>query len=142
MNDVNLYCTNCGVKASIDFDKYLKSAYTSLEEKLNLANKKRVAIRGDGHCSPRAVFHGCKSKDILTQYITYKTLLSAATASIQENWSDYCHVFTEDKESALDNLRMYSENKALLTFKLQLLQYTRLLLQKQKPQPSLVNSFQ
>ena len=63
---------------------------------------------------PRAVFRGCKSKDLLSQYLTYKALLSAATASIQENWSDYCHVITEDKESALENLRVYSENKAYM----------------------------
>ena len=75
---------------------------------------KTVAIRGDGHCLPRAVFRGCKNKDILPQYLTYKALLSAATASIQENWSDYCHVITEDKESALENLRVYSENKAYM----------------------------
>ena len=75
---------------------------------------KTVAIRGNGHCLPRAVFRGCKSKDILPQYLTYKALLSAATASIQENWSDYCHVITEDKESALQNLRVYSENKAYM----------------------------
>ena len=75
---------------------------------------KTVAIRGNGHCLPRAVFRGCKSKDILPQYLTYKALLSAATASIQENWSDYCHVITEDKESALENLRVYSENKAYM----------------------------
>ena len=75
---------------------------------------KTVAIRGNGHCLLRAVFRGCKSKDILPQYLTYKALLSAATASIQENWSDYCHVNTEDKESALENLRVYSENKAYM----------------------------
>ena len=59
----------------------------------------------------RAVFRGCKRKDILPQYLAYKALISADTASIQENWSDYCHVVTEDKESALENIRMYSENK-------------------------------
>ena len=103
MKDVNRYCTNCGVKAIIDFDNDLKKAYTLLEEKLNLINK-----------LPRAVFRGCKSKDILPQYLTYKALLSAVTASIQENWSDYCHVVTEDKKSTLENLRMYSENKAYI----------------------------
>ena len=46
LNDVNRYCTNCGVKASTDSDKDLKSPYTLLEEKLNLFNKKKVAIRG------------------------------------------------------------------------------------------------
>ena len=112
MNDVNRYCSNCGVKASIDFDKDLKRAYALLKEKLNLVNKKRVAIRGDGHCLQRAVFRGCKSKHILPQYLSYKTLVPATTANIQENWNDYCHVVTEDKHSALENLQMYSENKA------------------------------
>ena len=106
LNNVNRYCTNCGVKASIDLDKDLKSAYTLLEEKLNLVNKRRVAIRGDGHCLPTAVFRGCKSKDILPKYLTYKALLSVAATSIQENWSDYCHVVNEAKESALENIRM------------------------------------
>ena len=114
LNDVNRYCINCGVKASIDFDNDLKKAYTLLEEKLNLFNKRRVAIRRDGHCLPKPVFRGCKSKDILPQYLTYKALLSAATTSIQENWSGYCHVVTEDKESTLENLRLYSENKAYM----------------------------
>ena len=82
MSDVNRYCANCGDKASINFDKDLKSTYTLLEEKLNLVNKKRIAIRGDRHCLLRAVFRGCKSRDILAQYLTYKALLSAATASI------------------------------------------------------------
>ena len=114
LNHVNRYCTNCGVKASIDCDKDLRSAYALLEEKLNLVNKQRVAIRGDGHSLPRAVFRGCKSKDTLPQYLTYKALLFAATASIQENWNDYCPVVTEDKESSLENLRMYSESKAYM----------------------------
>ena len=74
-----------------------------MEEKLNLVNKKRVAILWDGHCLPRAVLRGCKSKDILPQYLAYKGLISADTASIQENWSDYCPVVTEDKESAREN---------------------------------------
>ena len=76
MSDVNRYCANCGDKASINFDKDLKSTYILLEEKLNLVNKKRIAIRGDRHCLLRAVFRGCKSKDILAQYFTYKALLS------------------------------------------------------------------
>ena len=114
MNDVNRYWTNSAVKTSIDFDNDLKKAYTLLEETLNLSNKRRVAIGGDGHCLPRVVFRGYKSKDILPQYLTYKALLSAATASIQENWSDYCHVVIEDKESALENLWMYSENNAYM----------------------------
>ena len=82
-----------------------------MEEKLNLVNKKRAAIRRDGHRLSRVVFSGCKSKDILPQYLTYRALVSAATASIQENWSDYCHVVTEDKGTDLENLRMYLENK-------------------------------
>ena len=85
-----------------------------MEEKLNLVNKKRAAIRRDGHRLSRVVFSGCKSKDILPQYLTYRALVTTATASIQENWSDYCHVVTEDKETGLENLRMYLENKAYM----------------------------
>ena len=95
-----------------------------MEEKLNLVNKKRVAILWDGyclprvailwdeHCLPRVVFRRCKSQDLLPQYLACKALIFADTASIQENWIEYCHVVTEDKESALENFRMYSENEA------------------------------
>ena len=95
-----------------------------MEEKSNLVNKKRVAILWDGYCWPRVailwdehclpwvVFRRCKSQDLLPQYFACKALISADTASIQENWIEYCHVVTEDKESALENFRMYSENEA------------------------------
>ena len=76
--------------------------------------KKRVAILVDGHCLPRTVFHECKNKDISAQYFTYKALLSAAIASIQENWNDYCHVVTEDKDSVRENLLMYSESNVYM----------------------------
>ena len=45
--------------------------------------KKRLIIKGDGHCLPRAVFTGMKRKNLLPTYMSYKQIFREAIQEIK-----------------------------------------------------------
>ena len=93
-------CVRCGVLESIKSDLELREQYDSMDAYLKSSRKKRISVRGDGHCLPRAVFRGAKSINFIPNLITYSALLKAAANKIKSDFNKYIGFITETEESA------------------------------------------
>ena len=76
--------------------------------------KKRIIIKPDGHCSPRAVFNGIKRKGFLAGYSNYKQLLREAIFDITYN-DLYLDWIADSKENIIQKLKEYKESKNYTT---------------------------
>ena len=104
------FCLICGVKNSILESNNLRRQYQILDDYLNNLLKKRILIKPDGHCLPRAVFNEMNRKNLLPQYSNYKELFRKASFANAHN--EICKFWiTESKETVLKNLKQCEENK-------------------------------
>ena len=80
---------------------------------LKFSKKKRIPIKGDGHCLPRAVFRGAKQLNILSdlEYIKYSQLLNVVIDDIKNNISAYESINTNGSEAAKNALDIYAKEK-------------------------------
>ena len=56
---------------------------------LKMSNRKRVPIKGDGHCLTRAVCRGGKQYDLLSNNYSYKALFSDVVDHVKNNIHEY-----------------------------------------------------
>ena len=69
------FCIRCGNKRSMQCEQTLKQEYNDIDSYIKSSNKLLIAIKGDDHCLPRAVFRGAKCQNLIPQFITYTSLL-------------------------------------------------------------------
>ena len=113
IGDPNIYCSTCGVAASNKFQQELQETNNQTDKNLKDAGKRRVKNTADGHCLPRAIFNGCKRKDLLFQFVTYKQLLKESINSILTSWDNYKNFAEEQtKADATRHLKLFLEQKA------------------------------
>ena len=79
------FCLKCGIHKSITDSRQLSKLCDVLDEHLNNFLKKRISIKPDGYCLPRAVFNGIKRNGFLVGYSNYKLLLREAIFGITFN---------------------------------------------------------
>lgn len=99
------------MEASISDQFSLKESYVEVDKQLAEIEKERVAIQGDGHCLPRAVFRGAKLKDLVAGHINYKSLFRSAVDSLRQKINDYEGFLEEDAATALGQLEDYFVSK-------------------------------
>ena len=99
------------MEASINDQSSLKESYVEIDKQLAGIEKERVAILGDGHCLPRAVFRGAKLKDLVAGHISYKSLFRSVIDSLKHKINDYKGFLEEDTATALRQLDNYFVSK-------------------------------
>ena len=99
------------MEASINDQSSLKESYVEIDKQLAGIEKERVAILGDGHCLPRAVFRGAKLKDLVAGHISYKSLFRSVIDSLKHEINDYKGFLEEDTATALRQLENYFVSK-------------------------------
>ena len=103
------YCVQCGIDESVKSDLEVKKQYSDMDVYLKFSRKKRFAVKGDGHCLPRAVFRGAKYLNL--NYITYSALLKAAADGIKSDFLKYTGIITDTEVSAKKALDTYIVGK-------------------------------
>ena len=93
-------CLKCGIHKSIIDPVHLTKLYDVLDEYLKKILKKRISIKLDGYCLPRAVFNGIKRKGFLFGYSSYKQLLQEAIFDITFN-DLYLDCIADSKETII-----------------------------------------
>ena len=86
-----------------------KSVNDVLDEYPSNFLKKRISIKPDGHCLPRAVFNGIKRKGFLVGYSNYKQLLRHTYNDLYLDW------IVDSKENIIQELKEYEQNKNYTT---------------------------
>ena len=76
---------------------------------LSVLGKKRLQIKADGHCLPRAVFTGMKKKHLLPKYLSYKQIFREAIKEI--NMTDKYIDFIADTVNYVKRLDCYEKKK-------------------------------
>ena len=101
----------CRIKRSIQCEQTLKQEYNDIDSYIKSSNKLRIAIKGDGHRLPRAVFRGAKYQNLIPQFITYTSLLKSVVERIKDNMEAYLDFLEEGIDTALSALEAYSNDK-------------------------------
>lgn len=78
---------------------------------LKFNRKKRVSIKGDGHCLPRAIFRGAKNLSLIPEYITMSSLLINGVNWIKIELHNFSDIITESEELAKEALNTYVNDK-------------------------------
>ena len=107
---MKLFCVQCGVAESVKTDAEVKRAYEDMDTYLKFLRKKRIQVKGDGHCLPRAVFRGAKHHNLLPEYVKYSSLLKEAVDQIKLNIKQYAGILTEGEEVAKGALEIIDAN--------------------------------
>ena len=108
---MKLFCVQCGVAESVKTDAEVKRAYEDMDTYLKFLRKKRIQVKGDGHCLPRAVFRGAKHHNLLPEYVKYSSLLKEAVDQIKLNIKQYAGILTEGEEVAKNALEKFVVEK-------------------------------
>ena len=78
---------------------------------LTSSRKKRISVKKDGHCLPRAVFRGAKHLNLISNLITYSALLKTVADGIKSDIPKYIGFITETEDSAKEALDSYITDK-------------------------------
>ena len=84
-----------------------------LDDHYKILGKRRITVKGDGHCLPRAVFSSLKRKNLLPDISSYKELLQQAVNEVKKQ--DYAIWLNDGKEKADAELKAYEEMKVYTT---------------------------
>ena len=103
------YYVKCGTHKSVTDSIHLSKLYDVLDEYPSNFLKKRISIKPDGHCLPRAVFNGIKRKGFLVGYSNYKQLLRHTYNDLYLDW------IVDSKENIIQELKEYEQNKNYTT---------------------------
>ena len=106
---MNPFCLRFGVNASIQNSVNLQTKYNTMDTYLSVLGKKRLQIKADGHCLPRAVFTGMKKKNLLPKYLSYKQIFREAIKEI--NMTDKYIDFIADTVNYVKRLDCYEKKK-------------------------------
>ena len=105
------FCLKCGISESVKSDDEVQKRYDDMDIYLKFQRKRRIPIKGDGHCLPRAVFRGAKYLNLLPCYEKVSDLLFAVVEEIKTDIASYSAVI-KSKESAKEALDTYVREKA------------------------------
>ena len=104
------FCVKCGVFASIQELEGVAELYRVFDGYLSDYMKKRIQIKPDGHCLPRAVFNGLKRKGFWSDHHNYKELFRDAISDIKYN-DIYRTGMSDSKEEVFRCLAEYQNEK-------------------------------
>ena len=107
------FCVKCGIAESIQTNDDLVKRYKILDDHYKILGKRRITVKGDGHCLPRAVFSSLKRKNLLPDISSYKELLQQAVNEVKKQ--DYAIWLNDGKEKAAAELKAYEEMKVYTT---------------------------
>ena len=104
------FCVKYGVFASIQGLEGVAELYRISDGYLSDYMKKRIQIKPDGHCLPRAVFNGLKRKGFWSDHHNYKELFRDAIFDIKYN-DIYRTGMSDSKEEVFRCLAEYQNEK-------------------------------
>ena len=90
---------------SIRTEEVKQKRKDDMDAHLKFIRKKRIPVKEDGHCLPRAVFRGAKEQDLIPQIYKYSSLMDCAVSAIKANMPRYAGFLIEngpDPEEALN----------------------------------------
>ncbi|XP_066936070.1 uncharacterized protein [Clytia hemisphaerica] len=107
------FCIKCGIAESIQNNEDLRKRYKLLDDHYESLGKRRIVVKPDGHCLPRAVFSSLKRVNLLPDINSYKELLHQAIKEVKKE--EYAIWVNGSKENADAELKAFEEKKEYTT---------------------------